>query len=60
MVVLFSSSKKTIYLYPFTDNMGGQDGVQWKTVCRHISVQCCDCVDNSGKTLASYYSLTVF
>lgn len=38
----FSSTKKTIYLYPFTDSTGGQDGVQLRTVlcavlglCRH-------------------------
>ena len=34
--VFFSSTKKTIYLYPFTDSAGGQDGVQWRTVGRHL------------------------
>lgn len=35
-IVFFSSTKKTIYLYPFTDSAGGQDGVQWRTVGRHL------------------------
>lgn len=34
--VFFSSTKQTIYLYPFTDIAGGQDGVQWTTVVRHL------------------------
>lgn len=36
--VFFSSTKKTIYLYPFTDITGGKDGVQ-------LGVQCYDCAD---------------
>lgn len=40
--VFFSSTKKTIYLYPFTDSAGGQDGVQWRA---DTCVQCYDCAD---------------
>lgn len=60
----FSSTKKTVYLYPFTDSAGGQDGVQWRTVGRHLySVQYCDCADtrnyeNTDGKLA-WFSLTI-
>lgn len=34
--VFSTSTKKTIYLYPFTDSAGGRDGVQWRTVGTHL------------------------
>lgn len=59
---MFSSlTKKTIYLYPFTDSAGGRDGVQWSTVGRHLySVQYCDCADtrdyeNADEKLAWFH-----